>query len=190
MSEGVSSEHYFLHELLRANKLLTRMTEKITDVLNNVTRPLTKTEQNIINDIRRRHSLVGQKNGKINEPIHRNEFKRYCKKIQHNEECKVSRFYYPDKKEFSKVLMQFCNRKGDQKSNYKQVGFVNVNLKLCWRCHDAGKSTNTDLYFINILDSDSHIRQTLCYGCMGAIINEIPFCKKEDNQINVKSSFS
>ena len=165
------------------------MIEKITEVLNNGTRPLTKTEQNIINDIRRRHSLVGQKNGKINEPIHRNEFKKYYKKIQ-NEECKVSRFYYPDKKEFSKVLTQFCNRKGHQKANYKQVGYVNVNLKLCWRCHDAGKSKNTDLYFINILDSNSHIRQTLCYGCIGAIINEIPFSEKDDNQINVKSSFN
>lgn len=173
----------------RADKLITRMIEKITVVLNNVTRPLSKTEQNIINNIRRRHSLVGQKNGKINEPVHRNEFKKYCKKIQHNEECKVSRFYYSDKKEFLKVLMQFCNRKGNQKTNYKQVGYVNVNLKLCSRCHDAGKSTDTDLYFINILDSNSHIRQTLCYGCIGAIINEVPFSEKDDNQINVKPSF-
>ena len=53
-----------------------------------------------------------------------------------------------------------------------QVGYVNVNLRLCCRCHDAQKMLKTDLYFVNILDDSSHIRETLCHGCLGAIINE------------------
>ena len=53
-----------------------------------------------------------------------------------------------------------------------QVGYANVNLRLCSRCHDVEKALKTDLYFVNILDYSSHIRETLCYGCIGAIVTE------------------
>ena len=65
-----------------------------------------------------------------------------------------------------------------------QVGYVNVNLRLCRRCHDAEKALKTDLYFVNILDYSSNIRETLCYGCIGAIVNE----NENDNNCDIESA--
>lgn len=134
--------------------------------------PLLQTDYEIIKDIRRKHSLCRDKKGKIIQPVHRREFRRYYRPSISTEECKVLRFYYTSKKDFVKALKKYHNSNQDQRVKYMQVGYVNVNLRLCCRCRDAEKTMKTDLYFVNILDYSSHIRETLCYGCIGAIINK------------------
>ena len=53
------------------------------------------------------------------------------------------------------------------------MGYANVNLRFCCRCYDAEKTKETVLYFVNIFDDVSQVRETLCYGCTGAIVTEI-----------------
>ena len=142
--------------------------------------PLLQTDYEIIKDIRRKHSLCRDKKGKIIQPVHRREFRRYYRPSISTEECKVLRFYYTSKKDFVKALKKYHNSNQDQRVKYMQVGYVNVNLRLCSRCHDAQKMLETDLYFVNILDDSSHIRETLCHGCLGAIIKESNFDENND----------
>ena len=139
-------------------------------------------QQDIIKDIRRKHSLVGDKRGKITDSVHRSEFRRNFRKLSTTSECQVIRFYYPDNKKFQKALKKFYEKQQDETIKYMQVGYVNVNLRLCRRCHDAEKALKTDLYFVNILDYSSNIRETLCYGCIGAIVNR----NKNDNNCDIK----
>ena len=128
-------------------------------------------DHQILKHIRRNHSQKGDKNGEIVTPVHRREFRRkYCRPNP-NEKCKVLRFYFTCKKEFMKALKKYCNAKENQRKKYMKVGLANVKLRLCCRCHDAEKTLKTDLYFVNILDDSSFVRETLCYGCLGAIIN-------------------
>lgn len=133
--------------------------------------PAVKSYEEIIKDVRMKHSIVGNKHGRIVKPVHRTEFYRMYR-TKSEEKCEVLRFYFTSKREFKDALSQYYERKQNPKVKYKQVGYANVNLRLCWRCHDAEKTMETDLYFVNILNNSSHIRETLCYGCMGAIINE------------------
>ena len=144
---------------------------------------IVQTQQDIIKEIRRKHSLVGDKRGKITDSVHRNEFRRNFRKLSTTSECQVSRFYYPDNKKFQKAL-KFYEKQQDRTIKYMQVGYVNVNLRLCSRCQDAEKALKTDLYFVNILDYSSNIRETLCYGCIGAIVNE----NKNDNNCYIEST--
>ena len=46
------------------------------EVQNTDARSLSKREQNLVDKIRQKHSVVRQKNAAINNPVHRNEFKR------------------------------------------------------------------------------------------------------------------
>ena len=147
------------------------------------TSQIVQTQQDIIKEIRRKHSLVGDKRGKITDSVHRNEFRRNFRKLSTTSECQVSRFYYPDNKKFQKAL-KFYEKQQDRTIKYMQVGYVNVNLRLCSRCQDAEKALKTDLYFVNILDYSSNIRETLCYGCIGAIVNE----NKNDNTCYIEST--
>ena len=62
------------------------------------------------------------------------------------------------------------------------MGYVNVNLRLCSRCQDAEKTLKTHLCFVIIFDYSSNIRETLCYGCIGAIANR----NKNDNNCDIK----
>ena len=64
------------------------------------------------------------------------------------------------------------------------MGYVNVNLRLCSRCQDAEKTLKTHLCFVIILDYSSNIRETLCYGCIGAIVNE----NENDNNCDIESA--
>ena len=141
-------------------------------------------QQDIIKDIRRKHSLVGDKRGKITDSVHRSEFRRNFRKLSTTSECQVIRFYYPDNKKFQKALKKFYEKQQDETIKYMQVGYVNVNLRLCRRCHDAEKALKTDLYFVNILDYSSNIRETLCYGCIGAIVNK----NENDNNRDIESA--
>ena len=148
------------------------MLRKVVERKESQSFPLLQADYEIIKDIRRKHSLVKDKKGKVIEPVHRREFRRCYRPSISTEECKVLRFYYTSKKDFVKALKKYHNSNPDQRVKYMQVGYVNVNLRLCRRCHDAQKMLKTDLYFVNILDDSSHIRETLCHGCLGAIINE------------------
>ena len=59
--------------------------------------PLLQVKRKTINDIRRRHSVTGDKKVRITNPVHMSEFKRHCRTSESNEECKVIRFYFPQK---------------------------------------------------------------------------------------------
>ena len=163
---------YQLQAIHQDNKRLMVMVGITLEVQNTNARSLSKREQNLVDKIRRKHGVVRQKNAAINKPVHRNEFKRSCLKRVDYEECKVSRFYFTSKEEFDRALKEFYGITKHHKIKYQQVGYVNVNLRLCCRCRDAEKALKTDLYFVNILDYSSHIRETLCYGCIGAMINK------------------
>ena len=127
----------------------------------------------ILKKIRIKHSRIGNKRGNITEPVHRREFYELQTVFQKNHVCAVKRFYFPNKKNFTKALDEYYKRAKDRKVEYKQVGYAKVNLRFCCRCHDAEKTKETDLYFVNIFDDASQIRETLCYGCIGAIVKEM-----------------
>ena len=153
--------------------LVLAQASKTAEKSKTCTSQVVRTQQDIIKDIRRKHSLVGDKRGKITDSVHRSEFRRNFRKLSTTSECQVFRFYFPDNKKFQKALKKFYEKQEDRTIKYMQVGYVNVNLRLCSRCHDVEKTLKTDLYFVNILDYSSHIRETLCYGCIGAIVTEI-----------------
>ena len=132
-----------------------------------------KDSVDIVKKIRIKHSRIGSKRGNITEPVHRREFYELQTVLQENQACAVKRFYFPNKKDFTKALNEYYKRAKDRKIEYKQVGYANVNLRFCCRCHDAEKTKETDLYFVNIFDNVSQIRETLCYGCIGAIVKEM-----------------
>ena len=59
--------------------------------------PLLQVKRKTSNDIRRRHSVTGDKKVRITDPVHMSEFNRYYRISESNEECKVIRFYFPQK---------------------------------------------------------------------------------------------
>ena len=75
-------------------------------------------QQDIIKDIRRKHSLVGDKRGKITDSVHRSEFRRNFRKLSTTSKCPVTRFYYPDNKKFREALKKFYEKQQDRTSKY------------------------------------------------------------------------
>lgn len=111
---------YQLQAIHQDNKRLMVMVGITLEVQNTDARPLSKREQNLVDKIRRKHSVVRQKNAAINKPVHRNEFKRSCLKTVDYEECKVSRFYFTSKEEFVRALKDFYGITKHQKIKYQQ----------------------------------------------------------------------
>ena len=127
----------------------------------------------IVKKICIKYSRTGSKRDNITEPVHRREFYELKTVFQVNQVCAVKRFYFPNKKDFTKALNEYYKRAKDRKIEYKQVGYANVNLRFCCRCYDAEKTKETELYFVDIFHNVSQVRETLCYGCIGAIVTEI-----------------
>ena len=57
-------------------------------------------------------------------------------------------------------------------ARFEFVGFVNVSMRMCFRCKDQGKLFKMDRYYVDILEK-ANMRTTLCYGCMGAMLRKL-----------------
>lgn len=69
MSETIWTETY--------EQKLKAMLRKVIERKESQSFPLLQTDYEIIKDIRRKHSLCRDKKGKIIQPVHRREFRRY-----------------------------------------------------------------------------------------------------------------
>ena len=61
----------------------------------------------IVKKIHIKHSRTWNKGDNITEPVHRSEFYELKTVFQVNQVCAVKRFYFPNKKDFTKALNEY-----------------------------------------------------------------------------------
>ena len=97
---------------------------------------LSKSQEEIINEIHVRYNINGCKWGPISSPVYRREFYR-VNEIKPEVQCEVSGFYFSSKKEFEDALKNNYEKQKIRNAKYKEVAEDNLNLKLCRRCLNA-----------------------------------------------------
>ena len=79
------------------------------------------------------------------------------------------RYNFEEEEDFQTALQVFNNI---EEVSFEGKGLVNVGMRMCTRCLDAGKSKgDTDVYFIDAKEIAKN-RLILCRGCIGQRIKE------------------
>ena len=97
----------------------------------------------------------------------------------------AQRFYYKNQEAFNRLLNIYNNTKTKKldKSDstgrsFECAGKVNVIMKMCTRCRDAGKKRSSkDKYYIDKSEV-AQSRTILCRGCIGSDLRKIEQSKK------------
>ena len=130
------------------------------------------------------------------KPIQRQKSVRKCSE-QQKEKSHIERYNFVDLNQFDKLLCLFNEnlatrtlvdsftsnpyffpeptvRVHETDARFAFVGFVNVCMKMCFRCRDQGKHYKIDRYYVDVLEK-AQMRTALCYGCLGALLNKMRF---------------